>query len=141
MERKVGKVDCKGSYREYIKQMEDRGSNFSFVKEKQRLSNEELSKFGRFKGYVGKDVDTMEAYALFNKDNSEMQSKTKIIIEDSGYTTEEINEAVYKAYKYLEKLERKDPEKSFVIYKNSSSVCGYRREKKEGPRNVLSIIL
>ena len=32
MERKVGKVDCKGSYREYIKLMEDRGSDFSFVK-------------------------------------------------------------------------------------------------------------
>lgn len=121
MERKVGRVDCKGSYREYIKLLEDRGSNFSFVKEKHRLSNEELSKFGRYKGYIGKDVDTMEAYALFKEDISELQSKTEIIIEDSGYTTEEINEAVYKAYRYLEKLERKDPEKSFVIYKNTPS--------------------
>lgn len=121
MERKLGKVDCKGSYREYIKLMEDRGSDFSCVNEKLKLSNEELSKFGRYKGHVGKDVDTMETYALFKENNSELQNKTEIIIEDSGYTKEEINEAIYKAYRYLEKLERKDSGKSFAVYKNTLS--------------------
>ncbi|MFQ7233242.1 MAG: hypothetical protein ACLRPU_00080 [Enterococcus hulanensis] len=118
MERKEGKVDCKGSYREYMELMEERGS---FVKEKEKLSDEELSKFGHYKGYIGKHVDDIEGNIVFKEDSEKLQNKTEIIIEDCGYTKEEINEAIFKAYRYLEKLARKDSEKTFVVYKNTPS--------------------
>lgn len=114
-ERKEGKVKCKGTYKEFIAMMEARGSFFSLAKQKEVLNNKTLARFEYYKGYIGKDVDSM--MAISDTEIDDLPDKTKITIESSGFTNEEINEAIYKAYNYLKKLERKNSKKSFFVYK------------------------
>lgn len=116
----VGKVEYIGSYVEFCKKMIAKGSSITLERVEKEHSEKALTYFNKFDGYIGENKEYWTSWKMefdeFSK--SEDTETTHFSIDTKNYTEEEINEAMYRAYVYLERCGSKDEKKEFKIYKN-----------------------
>lgn len=103
MAKEIGKVKHVGTMLEFCEKMIEKGSTRTLEEIKGR-SAENLSVFSKYEGEIGEDVESWVEF--MNPFAIQGESETTVFsIETQNYTVEEVNQAMYQAYKYLEKLD------------------------------------
>lgn len=112
--QRVKKIKCIGSYEDFLQEMENAGTTFDIEDIRQKTSYEARHRFCKYEGYVGEEYDSMAA----NEEIPDIEYATSVSIDirSNGFSKEEVNHALFKTFKALERLGNKDDEKNFNIY-------------------------
>lgn len=119
-DKKHLKVSHLGTYQEFCEKMVESGSKCKMENILEENSDITLSAFNKYEGQIEENEEgvTPLDYGTFPNEDTETMT-TQFSIVTKNYTEEEINKAMYQAFKYLDKWYRKGSDKDFIILKDS----------------------